>query len=101
MDNLEQALTNRSLSVLDRLKIACHLWKNASQTQTVFQWTCDQICLACIDKKKSNSVNKELILSLFKFLFVILKTISSNGKWVSHNSMISVHIFEVRQSLKY
>ena len=85
MEKLEQALTDRSLKVLDRLKVACYLWRNTSATKSILKWTCDQIC--SIDKK-TYSINEELMTSLFKFLSVILKTVI--------NSILTVHVFEVR-----
>ncbi len=93
MEKLEQALTDRSLKVLDRLKVACYLWRNTSATKSILKWTCDQIC--SIDKK-TYSINEELMTSLFKFLSVILKTVINTGKWCPDDSVLTVHVFEVR-----
>ncbi|XP_064399775.1 uncharacterized protein LOC135346168 [Halichondria panicea] len=91
MEKLEQALTDRSLKVLDRLKVACYLWRNTSATKSILKWTCDQIC--SIDKK-TYSINEELMTSLFKFLSVILKTVINTGKWCPDDSILTVHVFE-------
>lgn len=93
MEELQQALTDRSLSIIDKLKVACYIWKNTGDTRNMLRWSCDQI--SSIYKKKSSS-NEECIVQLFKFLSVLLKTYTSVGKWCPDDSVFTVHLFEVK-----
>ena len=96
MEKFQQALHDRSLSALDRLKVACYLWKNSHDPKSVLNWTCDQIC--SVDKKKSPDLYEELTTHLFKFLSVILRT-PNVGEWCPIDSLFTAHFFNVSLSL--
>jgi len=92
MDELSKALYDKSLSVLDQLKVACYLVKSPSNHGVILKWVCGVI--SSPDKRKSASEQKEMSYSLYQLLSVLLRAVSSE-QWTPDDSVFNVHFFEV------
>ena len=109
MDKLkecESALYDHSFSVLDRLKVACYLWRESStpsRQDSLLKLTCDELCTA-YNKKTRSPPAIDVCSSLWQFLSVILQSITvqpleNKREWRPDDSVFTTYLFQVQTEM--
>lgn len=95
MAELVSALSDLSLPVLGRLKVACYLWvRNAAGKHALlFEWACQELCMAYNRKNKAPPPHVTCS-QMWGFLCTVLKGMVADG--VLHDlSPLNTHLFQV------
>ena len=101
MTELWAALQDHSLKAIDKLKVACHLWKHecvtSSRKDTLIRWACEEICSAH-SKKNKTPPPLEVYCKLWQLLSVMLESTFNTESQLRTVLMESanVHFFQVR-----
>ena len=99
MNELVRALRERSLSVQERLKVACHLWKQRNELlpgkhTILLKWTTEELCNAYNKRSRSPPVSREVCSQLWQLLAVEISSLLAQGQDIDE-AAASLYLFQV------
>ena len=102
MSDLIKGLSDLKLTLEERLKVACYLWKtprslsSSGKKYLLLRWTCQELCGA-FDKrsKSSSSRDPSLVCKLCKFFHLVLAAVGEECEEDTDLSSVNLHLLQV------